>query len=339
MLQHRFIAILVFAAAISAAGQSSPAAAGALPQQAREAPSVPLTSEAQLNPETSLVTPAMQQLLDFKDSDIKFELGSLMNILRDPRHEGWVLSAYPDPKTGRPLIGAGFSLDLPAREHPQHDPLNPHLFVEPSSAQLWQAAGLDQARLQTILDQYNGNLAAWTKKKYRSKIKTLMPQITHEDATLLLRIAAIQAINNAKAYCRNFDRFSASQQMALSQLVYQMGVNLEEFSQFLNLINNEYGDPSQLNDSAGVEYWKSVQHSLVQSQWARLYRVRAQAVIAMLDPRYDDSPTVAERHVGATLSPAVVRRRRGRPAASLRVASYSGHRGRTSRKKISPTRN
>ena len=75
-----------------------------------------------------------QQLLNFKDSDIKFSLHSLMEILRDHQHEGWVLAAYPDPNTGRPLIGAGFSLDVQATEHPQLDPLNPHPFVEPSSA-------------------------------------------------------------------------------------------------------------------------------------------------------------------------------------------------------------
>src|SRR5208337_2259251 len=91
-------------------------------------------------------------LFDFEESDIKFQLESLMNILRDSRHEGWVLAAYPDPKTSRPLIGAGFGLDDPATEHVQRDPLNPHPFLEPSTAQLWQAAGLDSERLQAILD-------------------------------------------------------------------------------------------------------------------------------------------------------------------------------------------
>ena len=154
-----------------------------------------------------------------------------MNTLRDSRHEGWVLAAYPDPKTSRPLIGAGFSLDVAATEHVQRDPLNPYPFIEPSSAQLWQAAGFDSARLQSILDQYDRDLKKWKKKNYRRKIKThqLPPQLTEEEAMRLLRISTIQAIHNARAYCRDFDQLTASQQMALSQLVYQMGVNLEEF--------------------------------------------------------------------------------------------------------------
>src|ERR1700758_4324516 len=132
----------------------------------------------------------LQPLLDFKDSDIKFNLQSLMNTLRDNRHEGWVLAAYPDPKTSRPLIGAGFSLDVPAREHPQRDPLNPHPFLEPSSAELWQAAGLDNEELQSILDQFDRQLEVWKKKKYRKKIRAheLWPQISEQEATKLLRI-------------------------------------------------------------------------------------------------------------------------------------------------------
>ncbi|MGC1299166.1 MAG: hypothetical protein WA869_29430, partial [Alloacidobacterium sp.] len=159
-----------------------------------------------------------------------------MDTLRDPNHEGWVLSAYPDPKTSRPLIGAGFGLDVLATEHPQRDPLNPRPFIEPSSAQLWQAAGLDPEQLQRILDQFDRDLRTWKKKQYRRKVRThtLRPELTEDEATRLLRISAIQAVQNARAYCRNFDRLNAPQQMALSQLVFQMGVNLEEFVQFLS---------------------------------------------------------------------------------------------------------
>ena len=90
-----------------------------------------------------------------------------------------------------------------------------------------------------ILEQFDRNLAKWNKKGYRKKIKThqLKPQLTETEATHLLRVSATQAVHNAKAYCRNFDELTAAQQMALSQLVFQMGVNLEEFVQFLAALN------------------------------------------------------------------------------------------------------
>ena len=328
--QHLSSAILVSAMALSAAGQTSPATARNVQEQLQpSAPAAP--SAAQFDPPATPVTHATGQLFGFTDSDVKFDLRDLMEILRDRRHEGWVLAAYPDPKTGRPLIGAGFSLDLPAREHPQRDQLNPHPFLEPSSAELWQAAGLDSERLQIILDQFDDRLAAWTRKGFRKKIKTLTPQITDEEATLLLRLSVIQAIYNAKGYCRDFDQLTASQQMALSQLVYQMGVNLQEFSQFLNLVNN-YSDRSDTGAApllraaiaADAEYWKTVQQSLLQSQWARLYRVRAVSVIAMLDPQYFNEPGIAERRVGTMLRPAVVHRRTGQSVASHQLASHPG---------------
>lgn len=286
----------------------------------------PVPSESVVNGLSPVmsITPAIQILASFKKSDIKFDLRDLMETLRDRKHEGWVLAAYPDPKTGRPLIGAGFSLDLPAREHVQRDPLNPHPFLEPSSAELWQAAGLDLARLQRILDVYEGRLEMWNKKKFRKHIVTLAPDIRDEDADSLLQVSAIQAIYNAQAYCRGFDQLTASQQMAMSQLVYQMGVNLEEFSTFLSLINVEGGSPPAMAD---VEHWKTVQQSLMQSQWARLYRTRAVAVIAMLDPHYEESPAVAERRIGATLRPAVVRRKGGHGHAARQLASNSKRSG------------
>lgn len=345
MLQLGVAAIFVIAAAISAAGQSSSAVATEPQEQTQVSPAVPISPETQTSPEPSPVTMGVPELLDFKDSDVKFDLANLMDILRDRRHEGWVLAAYPDPKTGRPLIGAGFSLDLPARDHPQRDPLNTHPFIEPSSAQLWQSAGLDSERLQGILEQYNDHLAAWSKKKFRKKIAELAPQITDEEADQLLHVAIIQAIYNAKGYCRNFDQYTASQQIALTQLVYQMGFNLEEFTQFRDLINSDSGALPQLTNSASsdAEYWKAVQTSLIESQWARLYRVRAVSVIAMLDPDYSDAPTVAEHRVGAVLQPAIFHRRRGRIVGSLQGASYggyraSGHSSRSGRKRKSRAR-
>lgn len=327
-LKYLSIVSLTLATVVFAAAQSSAVAGREIQEQLNSSSSISPTTLTQPNPETRL---SIRQLFDFEDSDIKFALPNLMDILSDHRHEGWVLAAYPDPKTSRPLIGAGFSLDLPAREHPQRDPLNPRLFVEPSSAQLWQAAGLDPKRLQDILHEYDQHLSVWAKRKYRKKIKLLTPQITDEEATRLLRVAAIQAIVNAKAYCRNFDQLTASQQMALSQLVYQMGVNLEEFGEFLKLINENPASDPQMQDSAytGEEYWRAVQQTLIQSQWARLYRIRAVSVIAMLDPHYLSDPRVAELRVSAILHPAVSHRRRRQSRASLRVASYDKRNGKS----------
>ncbi len=311
--QHLGSAILASAIALSAAGQTSPTTARNIPDRL---PASAASSATQ-------VPRAVEQLHRFTDSDIKFKLRDLMRILRDHRHEAWVLAAYPDPKTGHPLIGAGFSLDLPSREHPQRDPLNPHPFLEPSSAELWQAAGLDSERLQTILEQYDDRLATWSKNGFRKKMRTLTPQISNEEATLLLRLSVIQAIYNAKGYCRNFDQLTASQQMALSQLVYQMGVNLEGFSQFLDLINNYKG-----RSDTDAAYWEIVQQSLIESQWARLYSTRAVSVIAMLDPRYAEEPGIAEQRLGAILRPAVEYRRIGRSSASRHHASSTRHVGR-----------
>jgi hypothetical protein len=287
-------------------------------------------SQSLANPVSSPLTTARQPLLDFKESDIKFNLQNLMDVLRDRRHEGWVLAAYPDPKTSRPLIGAGFSLDVAATDHPQTDPLNPHPFIEPSSAQLWQAAGFDAERLQRILDQYDRNLSAWGTKRYRRKITahSLTPELTEEEATRLLRISAIQAIVNARAYCRDFDQLTAPQQMALSHLVFQMGVNLEEFVQFLGVLNGNAvsGDPPQPSAAAVTEadHWNAVQHTLIDSQWARRYSGRASTVIAMFDPDYIQDPRGAERRVAATLHPAPVKHhRKAPPAASLRAANES----------------
>ena len=259
------------------------------------------------------VTPAMQMLLSFKDSDVKFAVSDLMDILRDRRHEGWVLAAYPDPKTSHPLIGAGFSLDLPARDHLQTDPLNPNPFIEPSSEDLWRAAGLDDARLNAILGRFSERMAQWKKKGFRRRMLELEPDISSTDADLLLRIAIIQSIDNAKAYCRNFDALTGPQQMALSQLVYQIGFNLQHFSQFL----------SQVNADAAAEagYWRSVQTTLEQSKWARLYRIRATAVIAMLDPTYADDPAAAEKRVAVVLHPAVAHHRHGRAQVRTQLAS------------------
>ena len=276
-------------------------------------------------------TPAVQILKNFRESDVKFDVDRLMSLLRDRNHEGWVLAAYPDPKTGQPLIGAGVSMDLPAREHPQSDPLNPNPFLEAASADLWQAAGLEPARLDRILDEFHQNLATWgDMHEYRRHIGDLPPQITEQEAAQFLRIAIVQSVLNARAYCRNFDHLTPSQQMAVSQLVFQMGTNLAEFTQFLDLINSDATAAPMAKKVAArdVQYWNGVQRSLIQSQWARLYRLRAISVIAMLDPRYNQNPRMAERRVGAVLRPPVIHRHRRRSAGATQLASNGKSAGR-----------
>lgn len=338
--------LLILAAALAALAQEPahsalpPSAPAALAAPPPASPAIPVPVA-----ESPTLPASIQPLVAFRDSEVKFSFPELMEILRDRRHEGWVLAAYPDPKTGRPLIGAGFSLDLPDRPHPQTDPLNPHAFVEPSSAELWQAAGLDPARLQPILDDFDAHAALWRAlRRHRRRIPDLTPEITDDDALALLRISAIQAIENARAYCRNFDRLTGSQQMALTQLVYQMGVNLVEFDQFLSLINNNPIAPGAADASLphpssaaafletsapsgpDLRYWDDVEDTLIHSQWARLYRARAIAVIAMLDPRYADDPSASEQRVAAILHPP---RRHLRRRPTLRTASYHRRPGRT----------
>src|SRR5580692_6440834 len=85
-----------------------PAGASALEQVAQ-----PLSDSSQIAKPVSTATAssnaraavAPKLLFDFHESDIKFSLTTLMRTLRDSGHEGWVLAAYPDPKTKRPLIG------------------------------------------------------------------------------------------------------------------------------------------------------------------------------------------------------------------------------------------
>jgi len=313
--------ILITGTLALAAAFCAPSAAGQLP---------PIATDTPLVAPSPPTPPAAQTTLNFDISGTKFSMESLMRVLKDGQHEGWVLAAYPDPKTSRPLIGAGFSLDVEAREHLQSDPRNPNQFIEPSSAQLWQAAGLDPERLQKVLDQFDRNLAKWNKKTYRKKIKAhqLPPQLTDAEAMQLLQVSALQAIHNAKAYCRVYDQLMASQQMALSQLVFQMGVNLEEFVQFLAVLNSE---PVLQNVSltdggtdGQIEHWKAVQQTLIESQWARRYTTRAVTVIAMFDPTYEQDPKAAQRRIQAVLRPPAKRARKKPHLPPAHTASTSG---------------
>jgi hypothetical protein len=123
--------------------------------------------------------------------------------------------------------------------------------------------------------------------------------------------------------------------MALSQLVFQMGVNLEEFVQFLSVLNED-GDPSSdhaadsLNQNA--EHWSSVQQALIESQWARRYASRAALVIAMFDPEYAQNPEGVERRVEAIVRPPARHHRRRSSASVVRTANLS-HLNKSSNKK------
>jgi hypothetical protein len=272
-------------------------------------------------------------LFEFKDSEIKFKLETLMDILRDSRHENWVLAAYPDPKTGRPLIGAGFSLDVSASQHIQRDPLNYYQFIEPPTTELWIAAGLDLELLQNILDRFDRDSNARKKRNVHlsMRVSRLFPELTEEQAKRLLRISTVQAIHNARAYCRGFDQLTASQQMALSQLVFQMGVNLEEFVHFLSAINDysSYREetPRVSRVESEKERWKTVQQSLIQSDWARRYTSRAVAVIAMFDPDYDKNPEKAERQVRTKIRPLATHRRHKPHVRAVSAGIRSSHIG------------
>ena len=313
--QWFFTPKLLFAIAAFA----QPALAQTFPPPAAMALTAPFQSASQLQP-----------LFEFEDTDIKFNLTNLMIVLRDREHEDWVLAAYPDPNTGRPLIGAGFSLDVVATDHPQYDSLNPNQFLEPSSAQLWQAAGLDPDQLQRILDQFDRDLQDWGERRYRRKIRTrtLPPQLTDEQATRLLRISAIQSVVNAKAYCRNFDQLNGRRQMALSQLVFQMGINLEEFVEFLSELNGDTGHRDLSLPDGGVEtdadHWRNVQNTLIDSQWARRYTTRAATVIAMFDPNYSQNPAAAEQRITNILHPPE-RRHRRKTTSHAKTSAHSGH--------------
>jgi len=147
-------------------------------------------------------------------------------------------------------------------------------------------------------------------------------ELTEEEGTRLLRISALQAIHNAKTYCDDFDQPTSPQQMALSQLVFQMGVNLEEFVQFLSAINQDYKyrDSGRMAIEPEEEHWKRVQCTLILSDWARRYTSRSVAVIAMFDPNYDEDPKQAEREVRVQIRPLV---RHHHPSPRKRAVRHS----------------
>src|SRR6202012_5506161 len=111
------------------------------------------------------------------------------------------------------------------------------------------------------------------------------------------------------------------------------------FDQFLSQINDGapaaalvVGAPPDAL-SSDREYWRSVQHTLMQTQWERLYRTRAIAVIAMLDPSYPDTPSAAEPLVSTELRPAAAHRRSRHTGSLNQVSSSSRGSKRTAHKK------
>jgi len=97
-----------------------------------------------------------------RDSDIKFNLRSLMSTLRDTSTK---LGAgrLSDPKQP-PANWRWFQPRSSVREHPQTI-RSIHSFLEPSSAQLWQAAG-STLRAFRPYQQFDQDLAAWSKRKF-----------------------------------------------------------------------------------------------------------------------------------------------------------------------------
>jgi hypothetical protein len=106
-----------------------------------------------------------------------------------------------------------------------------------------------------------------------------------------------------------------------------MGVNLEEFVEFLSELNGDTSHHDLSQPGGGIvsdaDHWRNVQNTLIDSQWARRYSVRAVTVIAMFDPDYERNPRAAEARVMAVLRPPP-KRRRGHSSAH-RPAKASSH--------------
>jgi hypothetical protein len=116
--------------------------------------------------------------------------------------------------------------------------------------------------------------------------------------------------------------------MALSQLVYQMGVNLEEFVDFLSAINGYFPDSKNRPAIQKVD-WKAAQRTLLESDWARRYSNRAIAVIAMFNPSYSARPRQAVRQVHDLIYP---------PPAHQRKYARTNKKARTELARNSPRR-
>ncbi len=79
-----------------------PALSQAVPGTDAITPATPVQVAVQAVSAAPPAIPAVRMIEDFRSSDVKFDVNELVDILRDRRHEGWVLAAYPDPRTGQP---------------------------------------------------------------------------------------------------------------------------------------------------------------------------------------------------------------------------------------------
>ena len=128
----------------------------------------PVAQSAQV-PSEAAVSPTVRMIANFRDWT-----SSSMSM------RWWIFCATGGTKAGcwrliptqdrTAAIGAGFSLDLPEREHTQTDPLNPHQFLEPSSAGPVVAAGFDPRRLDDILKVFYERKRQWSKRTWRRQI-------------------------------------------------------------------------------------------------------------------------------------------------------------------------
>ena len=116
LCRHRAMALLLacFAGQSLAVAQSITLAAPQLSARTGASPTASIRAGNRhiANPDSLLPLPGagvptgLEPFFDLSSSDIKFSFATLTNILRHKKHEGWVLFAYPDPKTSDPLIGA-----------------------------------------------------------------------------------------------------------------------------------------------------------------------------------------------------------------------------------------
>jgi GH24 family phage-related lysozyme (muramidase) len=232
----------------------------------------------------------------FKHSAIKFRLESLMAGLSEK--EGWMSIAYPDSSAkGIPTIGMGFNLSIEGRPRDDADPYQNGGWPrkDPSAQELWKIAGLPEEKLKDVMANFEERNKRWHGRQAAFKfLDHFEHDITRHEAHKLLYVSARQAVYNAMAYAKDFPDMNGAQQMAMAQIVYQMGTKLEGFKDFLGEINNtSYHQQPELAEA----HWRAVQSELIKSDWYRNHTTRATKVIAMFDPQYRADAKKAQKNV------------------------------------------